>query len=103
MVVLNRNIELTREKAMFFSIFFCPSFVYFFVFILSFTVGVITITQFFPDSEEAAMREFLLEIPAYIVVCLCIFYILQNRELKNFYQEHKAIASKEQITKVFNS
>ena len=89
-VILNRNIEILREKAILFSIFFCPSFIYFFALILNSSAGIIALTMIFPDSENAARLKFLMEIPAYIGLCLVIFYILQNRELKNFYQERKA-------------
>ena len=76
MTILNRNIEITREKAILFAIFFCPSLIYFVIIILCFASGIVALTLFTPDSEEKARQEFLLEIPAYIVLCLVIFYIL---------------------------
>ena len=53
-VILNRNIEILREKAILFSIFFCPSFIYFFALILSSSAGIIALIMIFPDSENAA-------------------------------------------------
>ena len=53
-VILNRNIEILREKAILFSIFFCPSFIYFFALILNSSAGIIALTMIFPDTEYAA-------------------------------------------------
>ena len=41
--------------------------------------------------------------PAYIVGCLIIFYILQKRELNSFVRERNANIKQEQVTQIFNT
>ena len=58
MIILNRNIEILREKAIFFSIFFCPSLIHFFALILCYAAGIVSLTMIFPESEQEAKLKF---------------------------------------------
>ena len=58
MIILNRNIEILREKALLFSIFFCPSFIYFFALVFNYAAGIVSLTMIFPESEQEAKLKF---------------------------------------------
>lgn len=57
----------------------------------------------FKELNEQEFNKTLIEMPAYIVACLIIFYILQKRELKSFVRERNANIKQEQVTQIFNT
>ena len=95
--------EWLKQKAMIYALFQCIDFLNFFCMITAFLISqCIYGYEFFSLSKEE-FTYLLLEIPFYMIGCGVIFYMLQRRELKNFFAERRAQLKQEQVTTIFDS
>lgn len=55
------------------------------------------------DSDSTEMERLLYNMPSFCIVQLFLFYVLQKRELKRFYQQRKSEKKESQLNSVLNS
>ena len=82
--------EWLKQKAMVYAMFQCIDFLNFFAMISAYlTVQSIFGYQLVSLSTED-LSYLVVEIPIYGLACGIVFYMLQRRELKNFFAERRA-------------
>ena len=86
-IILKRNLEFLKQRAVFSAMFCCPSMSYFIVMLLGFTVSMFILSFGLVGLSNQEFMNTLFELPAYCMLCFAIFYILQKRELKSFLRE----------------
>ena len=72
------------------SMFNCPSMTYLGIMLTGFVLSDLSLCLAMAGISEQEMLNSLLEIPAYVLGCFLIFYILQRRELESFIREKTA-------------
>ena len=80
---------LTRAMCMF-CMFNSPSFSFTIIYLLTYSGGVAWLSILFGDLSSPVFVETLSQQPIYVVVNAVVFYLLQRRELKRFYQQQDA-------------
>ena len=100
--MIKRVIELMKSKAIFFSMFVCPSMSYWAYQTFIFCCCVVVIAYGLVSIDEKEFEKIILEQIGYTIGFFFIFYILQKRELKRFLNEQKMVLQQEQMTEVFN-
>ena len=90
-IIIKQNLEYAKQKALYSSMFLLPSLSYFAVLLAGFVTTVLLISLGFIGLNNHQLIVTIVELPAYSVGCLAIFYILQKRELKSFIRERSAV------------
>ena len=76
---------------------FCHTYVIFYI------LSVVLLILFKGDFTDPSFMTNLLEVPMMIFAFYFGFYVLQERELRRFNQEQRAVKKEGQMTQVFNA
>ena len=92
-----------RVESLMYAIFFCPSLKYILIVIASSSASTVILAGSFNSIDKQESVRLILECPLYAIIAFLVYYLLQKRELKNFYRERKAIRMHGQVMDVFHS
>ena len=71
-------------------------------YVLVYIIGVVGLVLTKGDFSNPYFIRNLIEVPMFIFAFYLGFYVLQERELRRFNQEQKALKKEAQLTRVFN-
>ena len=71
-------------------------------YVLVYIIGVVGLVLTKGDFSNPYFIRNLIEVPLFIFAFYLGFYVLQERELRRFNQEQKALKKEAQLTRVFN-
>ena len=75
-IILKRNLEFLKQRAMFASMFSCPSLSYFIGMLSGFIISMFILSFGLVGLSNQEFMNTLFELPAYCMLCFAIFYIL---------------------------
>ena len=90
-MTLRSRYEYLMRAAAFFSIFGTPSLAFACAYVFLYCGFIAWLSLLRGDLSSTQFKETLSTQPVYVLVCFVLFFILQKRELKRFFQEQKAV------------
>ena len=96
-------LETFRLMTMIYATFLCVNFTNFFALIFSQSASQIIYGYWFTSLSKGEALKLFLENPFYTFLFGVIFYMLQKRELKNFFAERRTQLKHEQVKTIFDS
>ena len=100
---LRTGYEYLMRVTFAFCLLICPSFGFMLIYILIFAIGVSWLSLLFGDMSSHTFVETLSIQPVYIIIIIVLFYLMQKRELKRFYQQQDVSDQGQQVLTVLNS